>query len=141
MRSIATLVPALLLLIASTSAPVFGQYRVDKQNQNERIVAVVPLTGAGTYADPKRPLFVPAAPKDLAKSRLLSFQWKPTDDGKSAIVEFAARSRAPLLEILRDRRVIVAFEKGKAKKDDIEKELRKHRKDYALDDREDRRGR
>jgi hypothetical protein len=105
-----------------------GQTQVDPQNRHERILAVVPLTGAGTYADPKRPVFA-----DAGKG-ILEFHWTPSDDGKYAIVEFVAQDRKALAPILTDARTLKAFEKGKAKKDDVESALKAFRKDFSLEE-------
>ena len=57
-----------------------------------------------------------------------------SDDGKSAVVEFVARDRKGLLPILNDRRPsVMAFERAKAKFADVERELRKYKKDFKLD--------
>lgn len=99
-------------ILAALTIGAFAQRPVDLKNQNERVVMVVPLTGVGTYSDPKRPLLAPTSAKALQSAGILSYQWHPSDDGKYAIVEYAARTRGPLVAMLRDTRLIVAFEKG-----------------------------
>jgi hypothetical protein len=106
---------------------------VDLRHLHERILAVVPLTGAGTYADPKRPLFAPTTTDDQAASGIISYEWAPSDDGQYAIVEFVAKDRSALTKIANDARVLKAFEKGKVKKDDVEKELKRYRKDFKFE--------
>ena len=106
---------------------------VDLRHLHERILAVVPLTGAGTYADPKRPLFAPNAADERTTSGIISYEWAPSDDGQYAIVEFVAKDRGALVKIASDARVLKAFEKGKVKKDDVEKELKKYRKDFKFE--------
>lgn len=36
-----------------------AQPRVPLQSQHERVIAIVPMVGAGTPDDPRRPLFAP----------------------------------------------------------------------------------
>jgi hypothetical protein len=129
-----------LALLATLLVPpnALAQRAVDSRNQNFRVMVVVPLVGKGTFADPVRPAFSPATTKQLSDSGILSYQWEASDDGKYAIVEYAARSRAPLLALLRDSRLVVGFEKGRVKKDDVEKVLRKYKRDFAVDAREEK---
>ena len=112
-------------------APVFGQYRVDPGNRGERIIVVVPMVGSGAPGDPKRPLFAPL-PDEMRTSGIQEFRYQLSDDGKNAIVEFVARDRVALDKIVKDNRTVKAFEKGKDKKDDIETEMKKHKKDFTL---------
>jgi hypothetical protein len=93
----------------------------------ERLVAVVPLVGEGTPDDPRRPLF---APKPGEKSPIEGYSWEPTDDGRFAIVEFVAGSAADLDGIANDARTVKAFRKGRGKKSDVERELRKFKRDF-----------
>ena len=103
----------------------------------------MPLQGAGTMADPKRPMFVSAGTRSAvpalattklsvqSKTDVLAYSWHVSDDGKSAIVQFVARDQAAFSEILnsKDARVQV-FQKGKSKKDDMEAALKKVKKDF-----------
>jgi hypothetical protein len=58
-----------------------------------------------------------------------------SDNGHFALVEFVARDRAAFRHILADRRADVkAFEKGRAKRADIEREFRTHKARVNLDD-------
>src|SRR5690349_24951539 len=41
---------------------VCAQHRVDPRNTYNRIICVVPLTGSGTPADPRRPKYTPWPP-------------------------------------------------------------------------------
>lgn len=79
------------------------------------------MTGTGSYADPKRPLFAPTASDPNGISE---FVFEPSDDGRFAIVEFGAKNQAALRAILSDQRAR-CFERHKDKKDDVEKELKK----------------
>jgi hypothetical protein len=57
-----------------------------------------------------------------------------SDDGKLALVEFVAYSRDAFKDLLADTRPdIKVFIKGKDKREDIEKEFKKHKKDFNLD--------
>lgn len=56
----------------------------------------------------------------------------PTDDGKSAVVEFVAKNREALLPVLNDT-TIKAFEKGRVAKVEIESNVKQVRKDFSLD--------
>ena len=128
----------LLLVIISVFAPHgHGQPQVAVENRDERVVAVVPMIGAGTAADPKRPMFVPWGPnahKDLLESGILSFSFQLSDDGRSAIVEFVARDRKALAPILNANRADVkAFVRGQDSRQTIDTELRRHKRDIDLD--------
>jgi hypothetical protein len=124
---------AVLYVATCFSIPVYGQHRVDAKNLHERVYAVVPMIGAGTYDDPKRPLFAPTL-NDLRKpGAIQSFSYELSDDGKYALVEFVAQDRAALAHIVSDARTVKAFEKGKHKRDDIERELRRFRRNFSLD--------
>lgn len=124
--SVRYIVPVLL-----SSVLLVAQDHVDPKNQHERIMAVVPIIGAGTYADPKRPMFAPGPKDERAVDGILSFEWQPSDDGQYAVVEFVALDRKPLEAILAHPRVVKAFEKGKVKREDVERELRTFRKDFS----------
>ncbi|PWU10678.1 MAG: hypothetical protein C5B51_03890 [Terriglobia bacterium] len=121
------LAAALLLL---TSA-VYGQHRVDPRNSYFRVIAVVPLTaGRGTPDDPKRPLYAPWPPS-RSNTGIIAYSQQLSDDGKLALVEFVARDRAAFQPIFNDRS-IKFFEKGKARRQDIETELKKYKKNFDL---------
>jgi hypothetical protein len=100
--------------------------RVDSHVLHERVVAVVPLVGKGTLADPIRPMFAPSGgvptaevlkaaaeakaeapavgPAEAEKKRkteILAYTWVPSDDKKFAIVEFVARDPEAFGELKR----------------------------------------
>jgi hypothetical protein len=106
------------------------------RNTYHRVIAVVPIVGAGTKADPRRPAYVPMAAaamgKAPARSGIIGFTFLESDDKKFAIVEFVAADPAALQPILNDKNV-TAFEKGKTKSSDIEPQLQKFRKNFTLD--------
>jgi hypothetical protein len=108
-----------------------AQQRVDPANRYERVIAIVPLIGSGTHADPKRPMFTPAR-HDLnpaSRTGIVGFTHIASDDGKFALVEFTARTRAALQPILNDKS-IQTFLKGRDKRQDIEAALKKFKKDF-----------
>jgi hypothetical protein len=92
------------------------------------------MTGSGTAADPKRPMHAPGARigPSAPQPGILAWSQQISDDGRYAIVEFVARDRSAFAAILADP-AIKAFTKGKDKKDDIEKEFKKYKKDFDLE--------
>lgn len=89
------------------------------------------MIGKGTPADPKRPQYTPWPPSQKAKG-IISFTSQVSDDGKFALVEFAALDDSAFAQILNDK-TVKAFEKGKASKADIVLELKKYKRDFDLD--------
>ena len=120
----------LIVLLAFASA-VNAQRRVDPRNTYHRVVCVVPLEGSGTAADPTRPKYAPW-PVSQDPTGIIGFYFEPTDDGKSAVVEFVAQNRAALQIILNDR-TIQAFEKGIASQSTIDAAIQPVRKDFSLE--------
>ena len=121
----------LLVGFLALTAVVCAQRRVDPRNTYNRILCVVPLVGQGTPADPKRPEYAPW-PSSQNPDGIIAFYFRPTDDGKRAVVEFVARNRAAFQTILNDKTVIV-FEKGRVAKTVVEAALKQHLKDFDLD--------
>ncbi len=115
----------LLLLLL----PLSAQRRADRGKLHERVLAIVPITGAGTAADPRRPAYAPVKP---SRTGIIGYTAQISDDGKLALVEFVALNRSVLAPILADRSV-KTFEKGKAKKNDIETEFRKHKANFKFE--------
>ena len=110
---------------------LFAQRSVLPSQRHERLVAIVPMTGAGTAADPKRPLFTNA--RGVEGTKFLSVTTLLSDDGRFALVEFVAADRAAFAPILQSALPEVKrFDKGQAAKDDIDREFRKYRKDFDL---------
>ena len=114
--------------------------RVDPRDAYVRILAVVPLIGAGTHADPIRPAYAPGPRQRGSKlskpdsTGILGFNFMMSDDKKHALVEFVARDRSSFKDLLADKRPDVkASEKGKAKRSDIEAEFKRFKKDIDLD--------
>ena len=117
----------------SSAAGVMAQRAVNPQNRYERLVCVVPMIGAGTAEDPRRPQFTPAGPAE--STPFLSYSYLPSDDGQMALVEFVAADAAAFDAILANTDArIKKFRKGAAKKRDVEAEFRKYRKNFNLDE-------
>lgn len=140
----------LLVTFVTTSFTLFGatqtpapthrnivQRRADPRVTHVRILAVVPLIGAGTRADPIRPAYAPLPRAAGAKpdpSGIIGFNWFMSDDKKHALVEFVSRDRSAFKQIMADTRPDVKiFERGKAKRADIEAEFQKHKQNFNLD--------
>jgi hypothetical protein len=120
-----------LVGLLALTAVVCAQRRVDPRNTYTRVICVVPFTGKGTPADPKRPAYAPWPPsRDV--NGIVAFYYLPTDDGQSAVVEFAARSRAAFQSLLNDSTITV-FELGQTKRSDVETAIRKSRRDFDLE--------
>jgi hypothetical protein len=88
-----------LVVLSVFTGTLFAQRSVPPEYSHHHVWAVVPLIGAGTDADPRRPLFVPAPSQQSAVEQpaaespdLLSYQMQLSDDGKWALVEFVFRS-------------------------------------------------
>ena len=96
-------VAAVVCLIA-VSVAALAQQRVDPLNMYYRVWAIVPYTGQGTVADPKRPLHAPApaAISPSSPTGIAGWIHVPSDDGKFALVEYVARDKASLAPILAD---------------------------------------
>jgi hypothetical protein len=121
------LVTGLLAIVCLLCA----QRRVDPRNTYHRVICVVPLEGSGTAADPTRPKYAPW-PASQDPAGIMGFYFEPTDDGKSAVVEFVAQNRAALLTILSDK-TIQAFEKGIASQVTIDAAIQPVREDFSLE--------
>jgi hypothetical protein len=106
----------------------------------QRLYARVPMIGAGTKDDPRRPMFVPVpsigrpARGESDAPAIISFQMQESDDKQFALVEFVAADPDAFKLILQstDPRV-KAFVRGRDKKEDIEAEFKKHKRDFSLD--------
>jgi hypothetical protein len=126
---VAAALPAQTPVSAVRAAPP----KVNARNLYNRVIAVVPMIGSGTMADPRRPKYAPwPPPKGQASTDIIGYSQIASDDGKSVIVEFVARDRAAFQAILADKSITV-FEKGKDSKGDVENALRKFKADFSLD--------
>jgi len=121
---------------ASASAPKSTNQirpRVDPANAYERIYAIVPIVGAGTMDDPKRPLYAPAAHSmnPTARTGILGYHFVTSDDGKLALVEFVAADRSHFKAILADS-TIQTFIRGSADLPAIQSAFQALKKDFNI---------
>jgi hypothetical protein len=108
-------------LAATLSSTLPAQRKVDPAFQGERIYAIVPMIGAGTARDPKRPLFAPIHGEQTA---IVGFSYQLSDDGKTALVELIAHDKRAFQSLLSANRADVkVFERGKATIADLEREF------------------
>ncbi len=125
-----------VVTLAATLPSLLSQPRVDLRNTYERLICIVPMIGRGTPDDPRRPLFVPPRrgfPNATQGQEIVAFTYQLSDDGRTALVELVARDRAAFNEILKNGRPDVKiFQKGRSKREDIEREFRKHKKNFDL---------
>jgi hypothetical protein len=124
---------AILVLLLLPSIGL-TQHKVDPRNTYQRLICVVPMTGTGTAADPKRPAYAPTTPASAAarQTGIIAYSQQTSDDGRFALVEYVAKDRSAFAPILADKSIKV-FIKGDSTKGDIEKELKKYKKDFDLD--------
>jgi hypothetical protein len=139
----------LALLLLALLLPLYSQQPVSMRNTHERVVAVVPMIGTGTDADPFRPMFAPLKADMAARSsvkaaaagkptvgakpagRIIAYTCKPSDDGRFALVEFVATDRASLEGILKETHPDVkVFRLGEMSRKAVLTELRKFRQDF-----------
>jgi hypothetical protein len=92
-------VPMVCLLAAAGSA--FAQHRVDPGSMYERIYAIVPMIGSGTWDDPKRPMFAPVPHQKTpgVRTGIIAFNQVESDDGKFALLEIVAANKSELAPI------------------------------------------
>src|SRR5258708_12527102 len=86
------------LILAAAQTAVAQQHRVDPRNMDERVVAVVPWTGTGTKADPKRAIFAPT-PSQLSptsRSGILASQCIPNHNAPLALSDLPPTDPPPL---------------------------------------------
>jgi hypothetical protein len=126
----------LLLLMTS----LFAQNRVSPEMMYHRVWAVVPMIGKGTLDDPRRPMFVPSRIEQADRAKkgdrtgVIGFSMQISDDGNSALVEFIGATPADLKFIVNSNAPgVKAFERGAAKKEDIEAEFKKYKATFKLD--------
>ena len=91
---------SLVLLFAGLASvsSAFSQRRVDAGQMYERVYAIVPMTGSGTWNDPKRPMFAPVPNAMTPENRkgIIAFNQVTSDDGNFALVEIVAATKADL---------------------------------------------
>jgi len=111
-----------------------AQQPVDPLNLYQRALCVVPMTGTGTWGDPRRPMYAPAQATPGSRDGIVAYTHVLSDDGQLALVEFVAYDRAAFKDLLADSNPkIKVFIKGNDKRDDISAEFKKHKKDFHLD--------
>ena len=127
-------VAVLSVCLSLLSWPAQGQPRVSPRQMYERLMVVVPLVGAGTVQDPKRPMFAPGPNSINAASRtgIIAFTYVLSDDGKFALTEFVARDQAAFKGILTAPALATSkiFTKGVHTQADVETEFKKYKKDF-----------
>jgi hypothetical protein len=144
---------ALVSLVQVSAVRSFAQGPgiVPVMSSYQRVYAVVPLIGSGAYGDPIRPMFVPAggfqqnqpsiieqrnpaADGKPVRTGIISYSYVPSDDGKSALVEFVSADREGLREILESKAPgVMAFERGRTGKAEIEASFKSKKRDFDLD--------
>jgi hypothetical protein len=122
-----------LVLVCASFTDLQAQPRLDARHMYERVMAVVPMIGKGTFDDPKRPMYAPT-PTEIhtaaaTRTGILGFTHVMSDDGQFALVEFVARDRSAFRQILSDPS-IKSFLRGRDKREDVEAEFLKHKKDF-----------
>jgi hypothetical protein len=120
----------LIVLLLGLTCFVHAQRRVDPKNAYVRVIGVVAMAGKGTADDPRRPQYA-AWPPSQDPNGIIGFFFQPSDDGKYAVVEFVARSRAAFQTLFNDR-TIQLYEEGRQSKASIEAAIRPYRKDFDL---------
>lgn len=123
------------LFCTSLAATVLcsGQYL--QQGLKDQYIAIVPLQGKGTAADPIRPMYInkPGPLKRGGKPTIEALSWSYTDNKQLALVRITGTDRTVLRAMQNDSRVKL-FQRGRDKKDVVEREIRQHVKDFAVDD-------
>src|SRR5258708_37474368 len=132
-RSLRNGVVVSLLLAGQTASAQQRTHRVDPRNMYERVLAVVPWSGSGTKADPKRAQYAPSSAQmsPTSRSGIIGFQCIPSDDGQLALCEYVASTRAAFSQLLSDPGV-KAFLKGRDKIESAVLEFTKHSKKFDI---------
>ena len=102
---------------------------VDPGQQYERAYVIVPMVGAGTWDDPKRPMFTPAPHTMVPGNRtgIIAFNHVASDDGTVALVEIVAATKAELAAVIAPIKVqltlvpsIQLFERGTSQPEQVQ---------------------
>jgi len=121
----------LFVLVFPACSPLSAQKGTSPRYGQERLLIVCPLIGDGSYANPRRPMFTPSRGQT---TQFTGFHWVLADNGRLAIVEITAKSRAAFISILSDRTPEVrVFDRARDKKDDVERELKLLKRDFTLE--------
>ncbi len=120
------------------SIPSIAQHKVDSTQLYERVFAILPMVGQGTWDDPKRPMFtpLPSAVNPGDRSGIIAFHHEVSDDGQFALAEIviAPTGAAAVLAQLRGITHVPGvqiFERGK--RSDIQKAFKAKKKDFDID--------
>jgi hypothetical protein len=124
-------------------ASLFGQQRVPAEFMYHRVYAVVPLVGTGKMDDTRRPMFAPTPPRPTAqlatpaqppeRTGIIGYQMQVSDDGKSALVEFVFATPQSMRAFIDAHPSVKTFVKGRSRKEDIETEFRKVKRNFSLE--------
>jgi hypothetical protein len=106
-------------------------HKVDSAVRYHRLIAVVPIVGNGSHANPFRPQYAPAAATRARRTGIIAYSHVLSDDKKTALVEFVALQPSAFQAILADKSV-KSFRRGQAKKEDVDKELKKYKRDFDI---------
>jgi len=122
------------ILFCLSCGTLFGQHAVDPSQRYHRLICLVHLTGSGKKGDAIRPEFVPGPTDASSRDGIISWSQQISDDGKMAIVQVVAVDAHAFDAIRADKRGdLRVFEIGKDSPADIEKEMKKYKKDFSLD--------
>lgn len=92
---------ALLFLAVLTAMSGLAQAGPSLSHTYQRVICILPFTGQGTWADPKRPMFAPlAAQAGRANSGIIAWYQEPTDSGNAVIAVIVAADRTALQPVL-----------------------------------------
>jgi len=134
MSRLRVLCAILLAHFAGSAVGQVGPHAVDPAQRYHRLICLVHFTGSGKPDDPFRPEYVPGSSDKASRAGVIAWSVQPTDDGKMAIIHVVVVDRKAFAAILADTRPeIRVFEIGKDKKEEIEAEMQKYKKDFSLD--------
>lgn len=115
-----------------------AQRRVPANQLYERIYLVLPMEGRGTWADPKRPLFMPA-PDEIKpgdRSGILAWHFQISDNGQFALVEIVAANQPALAGLTARIRAQVSgaqlFDATARSRGEVEQTFKALKKDFDL---------
>ncbi len=120
--------------VSATAIRLDKLHGVDPSQMYHRVYARVPMVGAGTKEDPRRPMFAPfPAPSAVDRTGVIAFQVQVSDDGNWGLVEFVGASPKELQFITQSANANVkVFERGKTTQAEIEAEFKKYKKNFTM---------
>jgi hypothetical protein len=131
---------AVVYLLAAVGS-AFAQHRVDPGRMYERIYAIVPMIGTGTWEDPKRPMFAPI-PHQMTpgiRTGIIAFNQVESDNGKFALIEIVAANRRQLASITAPIKTQLSavvglqlFERSSSSPTSVENAFKLHKKDFDI---------